>query len=177
MENRVKIGVLSDTHIPSRARSLPREIFEIFKGVDVILHAGDLAREDVLLDLMELAPVEAVAGNMDPPHLERRLGERKLLEFEGVRIGLIHGHGPRATTMERAYRAFSAEKPHCVVFGHSHMPCNTIYGGVLLFNPGSPTDKRREEYPSCGILTISGGKVSGEIILLKKKKRFNPFQR
>ncbi len=171
----MKIGVLSDTHIPGRARTLPPEIFKIFSDVDLILHAGDLTREEVLIDLLSLAPVEAVAGNMDPPHLEKRLGERKLLEIEGLRLGLTHGHGLRSRTMERACHAFAADRPHCIVFGHSHQPCNTIYQGVLLFNPGSPTDKRREKYPSCGILRISAGKITGEIIHLRQRNRFLSF--
>ncbi len=170
-----KIGVLSDTHIPNRARSLPPELFDAFQGVDMILHAGDLVQEEVLLDLMALAPVEAVAGNMDPPHLEKRLGERKLLQIAGLRIGLTHGHGPRGKIMERAYQAFASESPDCVVFGHSHQPCNIRYRGVLLFNPGSPTDRRREKYPSCGLLTIAGSSISGEILLFKKKRSFFPF--
>ncbi len=170
----MKIGVLSDTHIPNRARGLPPEIFSAFNDVDLILHAGDLVQEEVLLDLLTLAPVEAVAGNMDPYHLNQRLGEEKLLNIEGLRIGLTHGHGDRGRTMERAYQAFADRAPHCIVFGHSHQPCNQMHQGVLLFNPGSPTDKRREKYPSYGILEIFEGKVRGEIILIRKKG-FMPF--
>lgn len=169
----MKIGVLSDTHIPNRARGLPREIFEVFQDVNLILHAGDLVQEEVLLDLLSLAPVEAVAGNMDPLDLERRLGEKKLLDLAGVRVGLIHGYGAKGKTMERAYQAFAGEEPRAVVFGHSHQPCNTLYRGVLMFNPGSPTDKRWEKYPSCGLLTIKDGGITGEIIYLKKKGK--PF--
>lgn len=170
----MKIGVLSDTHIPNRARGLPPQIFTAFKDVDMILHAGDLVQEEVLLDLLALAPVEAVAGNMDPFHLKKRLGEEKLLHIEGLRIGLTHGHGDRGRTMERAYQAFADQAPHCIVFGHSHQPYNQIYQGVLLFNPGSPTDKRREKYPSYGILEIFGGRVRGELIPIRKKG-FMPF--
>jgi uncharacterized protein len=173
----VKIGVLSDTHIPNRARALPPELFEIFQDVHLILHAGDLVQEEVLLDLMSIAPVEAVAGNMDPPHLEERLKARKLLEVGGLRLGLTHGHGARGQTMERAYQTFALDKPHCIVFGHSHQPCRRLHEGVLMFNPGSPTDKRREKYPSCGLLTIAEGKISGEIIFLKKKAAFFTFGR
>jgi uncharacterized protein len=173
----MKIGVLSDTHIPNRARSLPPEIFTAFRDVDMILHAGDLVQEEVLLDLLALAPVEAVAGNMDPLHLKKRLGEEKLLNLEGLRIGLTHGHGDRGRTMERAYQAFADQAPHCIVFGHSHQPCNMIYQGVLLFNPGSPTDKRREKYPSYGILEIFEGQVRGEIVLMRKKYGFMPMGR
>ena len=171
----MKIGVLSDTHIPNRARSLPSELFQVFKGVELIIHAGDLVQEEVLTDLLSIAPVEAVAGNMDPPHLEKKLGQKKLLELGGLRIGVTHGSGSKHSTMERAYLTFTGEAPHCIVFGHSHQPCNTLYQGVLLFNPGSPTDKRREKYPSCGLLNITEGRISGEIIRLPAKRGRFPF--
>ncbi len=172
----LKIGVISDTHIPSRAKTLPPEIFEIFDGVDLILHAGDVAQEKVLTELSAIAPIEAVAGNMDPLELRRVLGVKKLLTLEELRIGLTHGEGQRGSTPQRAYQTFLEDEPHCVVFGHSHQPYNKIHKGVLLFNPGSPTDKRRENHYSCGLIEINDNKIVGKIIYLKDKKLF-AFQR
>lgn len=163
----MRIGVLSDTHIPSRARRLPPTLVTVFDGTDLILHAGDLVDVRVLTDLRAIAPVEAVAGNMDPPEFHRRLGRKKILELGGFRIGLVHGDigSDRSKTPSRSLAAFAGDNVHCVVFGHSHQPYLEQVNGVLLFNPGSPTDRRREPYHTCGILTL-GKRIEAEIIRL-----------
>jgi putative phosphoesterase len=163
----LRIGVLSDTHIPARARQLPPALFELFDDVDLILHAGDLVDGRILTELAVLAPVEAVAGNMDSLELYNRLGHKKVLEYGGFRIGLIHGDlGPdRKKTPQRALEAFTQDNVDCVVFGHSHQPFNETVDGILLFNPGSPTDRRREPRHSCGILTL-GETIKAELLYL-----------
>lgn len=163
----MRIGVLSDTHIPNRARQIPPVLFEIFAGVDLLLHAGDLAEEKVLLDLQALAPLAAVAGNMDSLILQQQLGHKKILEVAGFRLGLTHGHqgSDRSKTPQRALAEFAADQVDCVVFGHSHQPFLEKINGVLLFNPGSPTDRRREPRHSCGLLTL-GDTIDAEIIYL-----------
>lgn len=162
----LRIGVVSDTHIPTRGRFLPAALFHLLKEVELILHAGDLVEEGVLSDLSALAPVEAVAGNMDPPPLQERLGRCKLLKVGAVSIGLIHGDGIRGSIPRRAVEAFAAVKPDLVVFGHSHFPLYEQREGITLFNPGSPTDPRRAPGPSCGLLTVAGGSICGEILFL-----------
>ncbi|HHT63453.1 MAG: metallophosphoesterase family protein [Bacillota bacterium] len=166
----MKIGVLSDSHIPYRGKALPRFIWEAFSQVDLILHAGDIAEESVLIDLNCLAPVEAVRGNMDVEESFTRfkLPLKKIITTGNKKIGLIHGNGSSGTTMERARKAFEGEKVDCVVFGHSHRPFNEIIDGMLMFNPGSCTDPRREPRPSCGILHV-GDTVTGEILYFDKK--------
>jgi len=161
----MRVGVVSDTHIPARAKQLPPALFEIFAGVDLILHAGDLVDKRVLLELAALAPVEAVAGNMDSFEITQRLGKKKLLTLAGFVVGLVHGDigHDRSKTPERALQAFAPDKVDCVVFGHSHQPCCRKEHGILLFNPGSPTDRRREPRFSCGLLTL-GKEIAGEII-------------
>ena len=166
----MKIGVISDTHIPNRAKGLPKEIFTIFSDVDVILHAGDLVVDKVLFDLSVLAPVEAVAGNMDPVHLFSRLGGKRILNLGGKKIGLTHGSGPKDKVMETAQASFLEEDVDCIIFGHSHQPYNRYHKGILLFNPGSPTDKRREKYPSCGLLEIRDENIYSDIIHFQMKK-------
>ncbi|MDW7650679.1 MAG: metallophosphoesterase family protein [Bacillota bacterium] len=163
----MRIGVVSDTHIPARARQLPPALFTLFDGVDLILHAGDLVDENVLTELAAIAPVEAVAGNMDSLAMHTRLGRKKILSPGGFRIGLIHGDigSNRNKTPQRALEAFIADDVDCVVFGHSHQPYLEKVGGILLFNPGSPTDRRREPRHSCGLLTL-GESIEAEIILL-----------
>jgi putative phosphoesterase len=163
----MRIGVVSDTHIPARAKALPPALFTIFDGVDLILHAGDLVEERILTELSAIAPVEAVAGNMDCIALHSKLGSKKVLELGGFRIGLIHGDmgRNRSKTPQRALDAFIKDNVNCVVFGHSHQPYRQIINGILLFNPGSPTDRRREPRHSCGILTLTNT-ISPEIIYL-----------
>ncbi|HEY3313999.1 MAG TPA: metallophosphoesterase family protein [Bacillota bacterium] len=165
----VRVGVISDTHIPRRAKALPGWVREAFEGVDLILHAGDLTTLGVLDDLAELAPVEAVAGNVDamgPAALA--LPSRRVVEVGGVRIGLTHGHdGPGSSTPERALAAFREEGVAAVVFGHSHQPMNEVVDGVLLFNPGSATDPRWAGEPTVGLLTVHGSaepRVAGRLV-------------
>ncbi len=152
----MRIGVVSDTHIPARSRQLPLELFIKFDGVDLILHAGDVVEEYVLNELSAIAPVEAVAGNMDSRALHNRLGRKKILELAGYRIGLTHGDGgtDKQKTPQRALQSFEQDSVDCIIFGHSHQPYHETIHGILLFNPGSPTDRRREPRHSCGLLIV-----------------------
>lgn len=155
------VGVLSDTHL-REGRSLPRYVWEVFEHVDLILHAGDLVAKSVLDDLACLAPVRAVRGNCDGWELSD-LPNRDIISLDDLRIGLVHGYsGIGSTTPERAKRSFSGDKVDVVVFGHSHSPYKEWDQGILLFNPGSPTNKRREARFSIGILEISGSEVRAD---------------
>lgn len=162
-----RIGVLSDTHIPMRARHLPAEIFIAFTGVDLILHAGDIMDWSVIQELSTLAPVEAVYGNMDHGEVRQRLERRRIIEIGDVRIGLIHGDGAGYSTAARALQAFSGVE--CVVFGHSHRPYNEMHGDTLLFNPGSPTDRRMMPMGSYGFLYVAGDYIWGDICYMEPR--------
>lgn len=155
------VGVVSDTHLypePYR-RGLPGTLLDELAraAVGCILHAGDILAPWVLDQLQEVAPVLAVYGNGDPPELRRVLPAARVLTVGGHRVGLVHGHqGPGATTPQRAVNAFTSDPSvRCVVFGHSHQPHSKRVGGVLAFNPGSPTDKRRQPYYSFGLLRVA----------------------
>lgn len=161
------IGVVSDSHVPVRARRLPPELFRRLQGVDLILHAGDLVTEGVMQALQEVAPVEAVAGNMDPPQLRERLGRRKLLCCGELAIGLIHGDGNGRAARQRAEEVFRRLRPQVIVFGHSHRPLCEYAGETLLFNPGSCADPRWARVPSYGLLHLEAGRISGEIAYLQ----------
>ncbi len=173
---RVRIGVVSDTHIPEKARELPAAMLRAFEGVELILHAGDLIVPEVLETLGNIARVEAVSGNNDPPEVVAMLGRRKIVEAGGVRIGLVHGdRGRGKNTPDRAARAFADGEVACVVFGHSHLPYLgppvAIEGAppaprFLLFNPGSPTDRRHAPRKSFGFLDIHAGGISARHVLL-----------
>lgn len=160
------IGVVADSHVPVRAPYLPPELFKRLQGVELILHAGDLVTENVLLELEAVAPVVAVAGNMDPPRLRRQLKRRKLLVGGGLKMGLIHGDGLFRQPRKRALEVFSGLRPQVIVFGHSHRPLCEYSGETLLFNPGSCVDPRWEDRPSCGLLYPGADGVTGEIIYL-----------
>jgi len=162
-----EIGVVSDTHIPTRGRSLPAQLFGLFEGVQLILHAGDLVEEQIIDQLRSLAPVEAVAGNMDPAHLKNRLGRLKLVKIGEISIGMLHGDlSGRRVNFDRVKENFSPVQPRVIVFGHLHEPLIKEVEGTLYFNPGSPVDPRRTAQPSCGRLLINGSKISGEILYI-----------
>lgn len=158
----MRIGVISDTHIPRRRASLPDEVHRIFGGVDLILHAGDINDWSVLRELNTIALTEAIAGNTDANAMSEVLGERRMLGLAGFKVGLTHGHlGKGKSTPERAFSLFM--QADVIVFGHSHQPYNQKHRGVLLLNPGSATDRRREPYCSVAILTLED-QVRAEII-------------
>ncbi len=160
------IGVISDTHIPRRGSKLPDSLLDKLSEVHMIIHAGDLCRDYVLYELQELAPVYAVLGNNDDEYLTAMLPYKRIIEVEACRIGVFHGHGYSGTAAENSRKAFTDENVHCVVFGHSHIPVNTIHNGILYFNPGSAMDKRRQERCSYGLLQVQGSSITGEIITL-----------
>lgn len=160
----MKIGVISDTHIKNPAKMLPDKVFEIFDGVDLILHAGDLLIEEVVMQLEAIAPVIAVAGNNDDYQLVRKYGTRRLLELGGKKLGLTHGMS-RGKTYMSAYAEFLEDNVDCIVYGHSHIPHNEIINGILFFNPGSPTQRRTQPQHSVGVLYINY-KIKGEIFYI-----------
>jgi putative phosphoesterase len=162
------IGVLADTHMPARARDLPFPVANTLKHVDLILHAGDLTTLDALEHIRKLGPpVLAVRGNMDTPDIAMRLPLQRVIVVGQWKIGMVHGNGGvGATTPERARRFFTDAQ--CVIFGHSHTPMNERVNGVLFFNPGSPTDKRREPSYSFGLLRVTDEGIDGEIVRFQR---------
>ncbi len=159
----MKIGVLSDTHIPGAALSLPPAVFEIFKDVDLILHAGDIVEQSVLDELAALAPVEAVAGNMDGHDLHQRLPAKKILKLGNYTCGLIHGKYKIDIQKDMILKEFT--DVDIIVYGHSHMPFWGMINGIYFLNPGSPTDKRYAPYNSVALLQ-AGDDLTAEIIRL-----------
>ncbi len=159
----MKIGVVSDTHIPRAAGELPEGLLRGLAGVDLILHAGDILEPSVLDDLRAIAPVEAVCGNMDHHPAIRNLPGRRVISAAGRSIGLTHGSGAPQGLVARVMRMF--EGVDCIVFGHSHSAFNETINGVLLFNPGTPTDRRFTKSHTFGIIEI-GETITGRIISL-----------
>lgn len=159
----MKIGVLSDTHIPKLAKDIPKIIYNEFKEVDLILHAGDFVEVDFLRKLRDFKKTIGVYGNLDSGEVTNLLKAKEIIEGGRFRIGLIHGWGAPEGLTERIRAEFKDEKIDCIVFGHSHSPMNETKNGILFFNPGSPTDKVFAPYNSYGLLEVTD-KIVGKII-------------
>ena len=157
----MKIGVLSDTHIPVIVKALPPVIFDIFNGVDLILHAGDIVELSVLDELSSIAPVEAVAGNMDDSQISLRLPAKKIIPVGHYTVGLIHGKYRIDNQREMIRKEF--DKVDVIVYGHSHGAFWGKVGDVYFLNPGSPTDKRYAPFNSVALLSIEDS-ITAEII-------------
>ena len=156
------IGLISDTHIPDRARILPQKVIEAFSDVELILHAGDLTSPKVIDELEEIAPVMAVQGNMDRAN-GIDLPKAKTVEVEGVKIGLIHGEVyPRADSAQLLYLAKELDVD-ILVSGHSHQPKIEQSEGILLLNPGSPVVPRLADR-TVMLLEINNREVNVEIV-------------
>ncbi|MDQ6932042.1 MAG: metallophosphatase family protein, partial [Candidatus Eremiobacteraeota bacterium] len=125
-----------------------------------ILHLGDFTAPEVADWFAQVAPFDAVAGNNDSPELWKRFGRKKILTCAGARLGLIHGDGDMKTTLQRAIDAFDRDGVDAILFGHSHNPYCAQHGTALVFNPGSPTDKRHNAEYSYGILKIAAGAIT-----------------
>lgn len=159
----LKVAVLADTHTMGRSRPLPAGAWPYVEVADHVLHAGDVCDPALLDDLQRLAPVTAVAGNCDGGDVRAwGAGHECSIRLGGVVIGMVHDSGPARGRRQRMRARFPDAR--VVVFGHSHLPCNESDGDLLLFNPGSPTWKRRAPWPSMGMLWIEDGAVEGEII-------------
>ncbi|MGG3916090.1 metallophosphoesterase family protein [Rossellomorea vietnamensis] len=150
----MKIVIVSDTHMPRKGRGLPHILQKDLKESDLIIHGGDFGTHEVYMEFMEYGELWAVAGNVDDPELQSLLPKRRIIERNGVKIGITHGDGKGKTTEKRALEAFEDIDVDVIIFGHSHIPYSRFMKGVFLFNPGSPTDKRKLPYYSHGILTI-----------------------
>ena len=173
------IGVVADTHVPHRLPCLPANLKPALRGVDLILHAGDISSPSVLMELAEIAPVQAVAGNADL--LGHRLPLTRVVEIEGRRIGLVHGHGGWARYLmgkvrdqlryseeyyvRIAQRSFGSVD--AIVFGHTHRAFCQTRAGVLLFNPGPVApDYYFGDRPQVGLLRVEADRIEAEVIAL-----------
>jgi len=160
----VRVVVLADTHAPRRWRACPPRVAAELRGADLILHAGDVCTAAVLAELAQYAPVVAVLGNNDGPDVAdwgaARIAE---LSLGGLRVAMLHDSGPSAGRLARMRRAFPAAD--LVVFGHSHIPFDQSGYGLRIFNPGSPTDRRRQPHGTLGVLRIADGRLAAATIV------------
>jgi putative phosphoesterase len=163
----MRLAIISDTHLPRGTRALPPACVERLRAADLILHAGDLSTLAVLDLLEELGPpVAAVHGNVDTVEVARRLPAARVVDAGGVPIGMLHDAGPARGRLERLREHFDGCA--AVVFGHSHIPLHetSADGAFQIFNPGSPTDRRRQPRHTMGEATVDGGALRLTLIEL-----------
>ena len=154
----MNIVAISDTHAPRRWKSCPPAVAAHLRGADLILHAGDVCTASVLDELSQYAPVHAVLGNNDSQDVAAWGAPETLsLDLDGLRVAMIHDSGAKQGRLARMRRTFPAAQ--LVVFGHSHIPLDETDGDLRIFNPGSPTDRRRQPQGTIGVLRIEDGRL------------------
>jgi putative phosphoesterase len=151
--------------MPRGSRRLPDACVERLREADLILHAGDLVRVPVLRQLESYGPVVAVHGDVDDSEVQTALPAEASVEAAGMTIALIHDAGPANGRLTRLRRRFP--DADAVVFGHSHIPLHQqASDGFQIFNPGSPTERRRAPTHTMGIATVAGGQLTFELIVV-----------
>lgn len=159
------IAVISDTHMPKGNRRLPEHCVERLVAADLIIHAGDLIALEVLKDLRRYAPVKAVHGNVDDAAVKAALPPVATVSAQGIRIGIVHDSGPARGRLARLRSRFP--DADAVIFGHSHIPLHERdQEGFQIFNPGSPTERRRAPARTMGIAHACAGKLTFELVTL-----------
>lgn len=165
----MRVAVLSDTHAPRRWTSCPPAVAAHLGDVDVILHAGDVCTAAVLTELSTWAPVHAVLGNNDGPDVaDWGAPEELTVTLDGLAVAMCHDSGTAVGRAARLRRRFPGA--NLVVFGHSHIPLDEIHRDAAgreqqIFNPGSPTDRRRQAHGTMGIIDIERGRVAAARII------------
>jgi putative phosphoesterase len=150
----MNIVVVSDTHMPKKGKGLPRRLRQALERANTIIHAGDWQTLEVYEHLSQYGDVYGVFGNVDDDEIRRNFPKKTIIDINGYKIGVVHGDGKGKTTEKRALHAFEGEKVDVIIFGHSHIPIYKAIENKILFNPGSPTDKRRQRQYSFGVITI-----------------------
>jgi putative phosphoesterase len=164
----VEIAIISDTHMPKGWRRLPERCVDRLRTADLIVHAGDLSTLAVLHELQSYGSVVAVHGNVDDAGVRAALPETAVVEAGAARMAVIHDGGASRGRLERLRRRFASSRgaeADAVVFGHSHIPLHEQAGdGFQIFNPGSPTERRRARHHTMGICRADGGTLTFELV-------------
>jgi putative phosphoesterase len=158
------IAIISDTHLPRGQQRLPAACVSRLRTAELIIHAGDLIAPSVLEHVRAFGPVAAVHGNVDGAEVRALLPDRLELTFGDIRLGIVHDAGAARGRLERMRRSFP--EADAVIFGHSHIPLldRDPSTGLQIFNPGSPTDKRRQPNYTMGWAQVICGEIAFEIV-------------
>lgn len=153
------LGLISDTHIPSRRKTIPPSVFSAFENVDMILHAGDFEELGVASILEEIAPLKAVCGNMCSREVKTQFPDKLTIKVEEVIIGITHGSGGPSGYLQRVKKEFKNDiLPDIIVSGHTHKPMAKVEDDIHFINPGSPTDKYFAPRNTVALLEINNEK-------------------
>ncbi|MFD2923849.1 metallophosphoesterase family protein [Halobacillus naozhouensis] len=166
----MRVIVVSDTHMPKKAKELPKRLLEELHTADLIVHAGDWQSTHIYKQLSSYTRIMGVYGNVDDHEVREMVPRRIVTEWEGYKIGIVHGHGDKKTTETRVIEEFEGEELDLVIFGHSHLPLLKFVKKTMLFNPGSATDKRRLPYYSFGVITIDDHGLRADHIFYNHKE-------
>ncbi len=159
------IAIISDTHLPRAQRRLPDRCLELMSAADLIVHAGDFAATGIYERLRAHGELEAVHGNVDDESLRRILPGTLVIDCDTVKLGVIHNAGPRIGRLQRMQKRFP--DAGAAIFGHSHLPLHERGAdGFQIFNPGSPTDRRRAPHHTMGLARVGSGTIDFELIEL-----------
>jgi uncharacterized protein len=162
----VRIALIADTHMPRGARRLPQACVDNLAAADAIIHAGDFTGPEALDEIEAIGPpLIAVHGNVDVPEIRAELPERLVFEAEDARIGIVHDAGPKRGRLERLRAQFP--DAGAVVFGHSHLPLHERDGDFQIFNPGSPTERRRAPVHTMGLAEVESGRIAMRLVELR----------
>ena len=160
-----RVAVISDTHLGPGRSELPPACAELIAGAELAIHAGDFSSVEALAAMRALGtPLHAVHGNVEAPAVMRELPEALAAGVEDVRIAVIHDAGPAAGRLARLRARFP--EADAVVFGHSHMPLHEVEDGFQIFNPGSPTQRRRAPHHTMGLATVDGSRLRFEHVVV-----------
>ena len=166
----MKVGLLADTHMPGSMQDLWPQVFDAFADVDHILHAGDLHTLEVVDELGKLAPTIVSRGNGDVGIVDDRVEDTWILEWEGVRLAMLHhfptpGKKPAAIIEAKIERLFDRNRPNVIIYGHTHDELIHLHDDVLLVNPGPPTlpQNQTTRMGTIGLLDLSEGSVTASL--------------
>ncbi|MEJ7787424.1 MAG: metallophosphoesterase family protein [Solirubrobacteraceae bacterium] len=160
------LAVISDTHMPRGNRTLPAACVQRLAAVELILHAGDISSATALAELELVGPpVLGVHGNVDDAEVQCTLPAERVVDVGGARIAMVHDGGPSRGRLARMRARFP--DADAVIFGHSHLPLHErVPDGLQIFNPGSPTERRRAPTHTMGLALVEAGRVELELIEL-----------
>ncbi len=161
----MRLAIVSDTHMPRGSRELPAACVAHLREADAILHCGDFFGAELLQRFQAFGPpLHAIHGNVDERALREALPARRVVEVAGARIGMVHDPGPRIGRLARLRRAFPGAG--AVVFGHTHLPQHEHLEDFQIFNPGSPTERRRAPAHTMGMASLQNGRLVFELIVV-----------
>ena len=165
MEPRSPVAIIADTHLPRGGRRLPQRCVAVIADCEAVLHAGDIVTRGALRELEAIGPpVHAVHGNVDEPALRRALPVELTLSLGGHEVVVVHDAGPTRGRLGRLHGRYP--EAAAVVFGHSHMPAHESLERFQIFNPGSPTERRRAPERSMGLAHVVGDSLEFEHVRL-----------